>query len=473
MVKRVYFLANAGAGKQTAELGLLCDLLDDSGISYDLHQIKNWKQLKHQAAALQPNAYDAILVYGGDGSVLKFAHALSGGKVPLCILPGGTNNAVAHSLGQNLSATQALKALVDGRYDHTALDVGQCNNKPFVFDLHYGILATAVTQAPRALKQKIGSLAYVVTAIKHMQDLQAFDFVLKLDTQTITTQAFVCYIANSGLPTFLGVPIFGRKRAADGYLDIALVKTTNFWPLLGWFLARAWLGQGSGRAVALHRAKKITITKAPTAVFYDDTTTTIRPPLVLTVQPHSLPVLVPRKTALGQRLQSALTLLSVQFHRGLDHLRRIFTGMSAQRLSQLTDSFYIGGQPGLGGLKKLQGWGVTAVVSMRRHTPSRMPSGMKLLHLPTTDHAPIALQDLQKGIAFIDQQIEAGGKVYVHCRMGEGRAASMAIAYLVAQGMFLNDAVHFIKQRRVFINPNTRQLARLREFARGLRKHEA
>ncbi len=222
----------------------------------------------------------------------------------------------------------------------------------------------------------------------------------------------------------------------------------------------------------MYRAKKIIITKAPNTVFYDDTQTTIKPPLHVTVRPHNLPVLVPRKTPLGQQLQTLAAWANIQWHRATDHLRRILFGMSAQHFSQLNDTFFIGGQPGRGGLKTLQAWGVTAVVSMRRHKPSAMPKGMQLLHLPTADHGPIALEDLQKGVNFIAKQVETGGKVYVHCRMGEGRAASMAIAYLVSQGMFLNDAVHFIKQRRVFINPNKKQLARLREFARQLRKHE-
>jgi len=466
LIKQVYFLANTGAGRQTAELSELCDLLDDTGINYDLHKVTSWKELSRHSANLKPHMYDAILVYGGDGSVLTIAHKLSNGKVPLCILPGGTNNALASSLGQNLSATQALKALIDGRYDKILLDIARCNDKPIIFDLHYGLLAAAIADTPRHLKRTWGSLAYAMTAIRQLKQLEFQEFTLKLDSKIVNAKAIICYITNSGLPEFLGIPLFKRKRANDGFLDIAFIKTVAFWPLLLWFMGHAWLGRGSKRSVELHRAKKITIIKAPNQVFYDDINTTMKPPATISVQPNSLPVIVPHPTLIRQRLKAWVIWLNIQLHRGLDHLRRILTGVSALGFSQLNDSFFIGGQPGRGGLKKLQMWGVTAIVSMRTSTPASIPKGIKVLHLPTTDNAPISLRYLQKGVDFITKQIEAGGKVYVHCRMGEGRAASMAIAYLVSQGMFLNDALSFIKQRRVFIHPNKKQLARLREYAR-------
>lgn len=138
--------------------------------------------------------------------------------------------------------------------------------------------------------------------------------------------------------------------------------------------------------------------------------------------------------------------------------------MSPKYLCQLSDTFFVGGQPTKRGYTILASWGITAIISMRRTQPKHTPNTMQLLHLPTPDHGPIALGDLKKAIAFIQAQSK-NGKVYVHCHWGEGRAASVAAAYLISRGMPLTDAIDFIKQRRVFINPNKKQVERLREFA--------
>lgn len=41
-------------------------------------------------------------------------------------------------------------------------------------------------------------------------------------------------------------------------------------------------------------------------------------------------------------------------------------------------------------------------------------------YLPTVDWVAPTMADLKKGLAFITKEINAGGKVYVHCAAGEG-----------------------------------------------------
>jgi dual specificity MAP kinase phosphatase len=83
--------------------------------------------------------------------------------------------------------------------------------------------------------------------------------------------------------------------------------------------------------------------------------------------------------------------------------------------------------------------------------------GVTVLHLPTRDlHAP-SIEQLEKGIGFIKNQIANGGKVYVHCRLGEGRGPTMAIAYLIGTGMLYEDAFKLVKGIRPYIRPTKSQ----------------
>ena len=90
--------------------------------------------------------------------------------------------------------------------------------------------------------------------------------------------------------------------------------------------------------------------------------------------------------------------------------------------------------------------------------------GFKYLHLPTVDNTPPPLDVLIRGADFMNTEIKAGGKVYVHCRQGLGRGPTMAIAYLLSTGLTFEDAFALVKKVRTFINPRVTQIARLKEL---------
>src|SRR5690606_6095984 len=91
-------------------------------------------------------------------------------------------------------------------------------------------------------------------------------------------------------------------------------------------------------------------------------------------------------------------------------------------------------------------------------------TGIKTLHLPTRDRNAQTVDDLQRGVQFIQQEVEAGGKVYIHCRAGVGRGPTMMIAYLMTIGYTVQESLDLIKKVRVFIQPTRAQMKRLYEF---------
>ena len=57
-----------------------------------------------------------------------------------------------------------------------------------------------------------------------------------------------------------------------------------------------------------------------------------------------------------------------------------------------------------------------------------------------------------------------GGKVYIHCSAGVGRAPTMAAAYFLSRGHTLDEAIGMIKQVRPFINIMTPQMELLQKM---------
>lgn len=54
------------------------------------------------------------------------------------------------------------------------------------------------------------------------------------------------------------------------------------------------------------------------------------------------------------------------------------------------------------------------------------------LHIPTIDFTPPSLEDVKKGVQFVSRHVEQGNTVYIHCKAGRGRSATVAICWLMA-----------------------------------------
>ena len=93
-------------------------------------------------------------------------------------------------------------------------------------------------------------------------------------------------------------------------------------------------------------------------------------------------------------------------------------------------------------------------------------------YLPTIDDGPISAEHIERGIAFIGGVIEGGGKVYIHCSAGVGRAPSMAAAFLISRGYGTEEALGLIRQARPFIKPTAVQISALERFEAQSRQRE-
>ncbi len=148
-------------------------------------------------------------------------------------------------------------------------------------------------------------------------------------------------------------------------------------------------------------------------------------------------------------------------------LARRITGAPVRRYSEVTPTLHVGGQPYPQGMAELQSRGIGAVLNLRREFDD-VAAGVATenhLQLSVVDNTPPTLEQLQAGVDFIQQQVDEGRGVYIHCGVGVGRAPTMAAAYLVSTGMTPDEAWKTLRRVRPFIWPNRRQRAVLAQFA--------
>ena len=96
--------------------------------------------------------------------------------------------------------------------------------------------------------------------------------------------------------------------------------------------------------------------------------------------------------------------------------------------------------------RRLQALGVRAVVNTCEEYAGPQAvyreAGIEQLRIPTIDFTPPSLEDIEKAVQFMDEQIAQGKKVYVHCKAGRGRSATVVLCWLVANRQMTPEAAH-------------------------------
>jgi predicted protein tyrosine phosphatase len=90
--------------------------------------------------------------------------------------------------------------------------------------------------------------------------------------------------------------------------------------------------------------------------------------------------------------------------------------------------------------------------------------GVVLLKLPTDDHCAVSQEMLDEGVAWVEAQLAAGRRVYIHCEHGIGRSALLALCVLVFRGHDPIEALGLLKQSRRKVSPSPEQLEAFRAW---------
>ncbi len=137
-------------------------------------------------------------------------------------------------------------------------------------------------------------------------------------------------------------------------------------------------------------------------------------------------------------------------------------------MSWITTHLAVGGRIHPEDIKALASVGVTHVVDTRSEysddAEALAKEHIEFLHLPTPDTRPLTIEQMLKGSQWVQERMQQGGRVLIHCEHGVGRSALLTCAVLVYNGMHAYDALHLVQEKRWQAAPNHRQVRRLREF---------
>ncbi|HEU4675628.1 MAG TPA: diacylglycerol kinase family protein [Motilibacteraceae bacterium] len=167
---------------------------------------------------------DVVMACGGDGTVRCVATALAGSGVPLAVLPAGTGNLLVRNLELATDLDEALAVALDGAV--RTLDLGRAGDERFAVMAGLGLDASLTTDVPERLKARVGWLAYVVSAARHLRDPR-FTVRMRLDDgPTRRVRARTVVVGNVGRLQG-GLVLLPDAVPDDGLLDVVVVAPSG------------------------------------------------------------------------------------------------------------------------------------------------------------------------------------------------------------------------------------------------------
>jgi len=113
---------------------------------------------------------------------------------------------------------------------------------------------------------------------------------------------------------------------------------------------------------------------------------------------------------------------------------------------------------------------------LRRNWDNTLIGEQKIIITP--DFKPVALDKVKQGVECVHNEIfsKPGGHVYVHCKAGRGRSATIVVCYLLKYGKehghdfkSVQEAIDFVKSKRSVININPKQRQAIVDFYNDLK----
>jgi diacylglycerol kinase (ATP) len=177
-----------------------------------------------QARQAVADGADVVFVAGGDGTVRACIEGLSGTEAALAVLPGGTGNLLATNLGIPTDTIEGVRlALERGR---RAVDLGYVGEQAFAVMAGMGLDAAMVDDAPTKLKATLGPVAYVYSALKHLNDAEMKVSVQVDDHPVLRRRARSVLVGNVGRLQG-GVNLLPDAEPDNGQMDVAVLAPRN------------------------------------------------------------------------------------------------------------------------------------------------------------------------------------------------------------------------------------------------------
>lgn len=194
-------------------------------VEYELFESQNPEQAYLKTIDAVNNGVKLVIAIGGDGTVNQVINALAFTDVCLGIIPNGTGNLLATTLGIPLDVNKALEIIFEGT--KKKIDLGKINNQYFSIIAGCGFDADIMKNTNKSVKKFLGYIAYFLEGFKLALFPRRAVFRITYDGKKVKKRAVNVLFINTA--NILGnfITLVPNASMTDGLLDICVISPEN------------------------------------------------------------------------------------------------------------------------------------------------------------------------------------------------------------------------------------------------------
>lgn len=225
--RRYPLLFNPNARSQKGKRAL--DFLMRNATDFVLYATRDADDARQLAADFANNGEPIVLAAGGDGTLNAVIHGLGGSETALGVLPAGTMNVFAREMGipvPNMQTSNLEKALEIVRQGFIReVDLFEANRQAFVQMAGVGFDAQVIEETTSEMKNLLGPMAYLMSAVKVLGDKPPQMTVSCKDGRSFEGVAVL--VGNGSL--YGGqMKLFTKASNEDNMLDLLIFKEAGY-----------------------------------------------------------------------------------------------------------------------------------------------------------------------------------------------------------------------------------------------------
>ena len=177
---------------------------------------------------------DVVVAYGGDGTLNEVATGIATTDTARAVLPGGSTNVFARTLGMPNDALEAIDLIIEAlsRNDISPIGLGRANGRFFTFHTGIGYDAAVVRRVEQraGLKRYAGNPLFIAAALRTWgldYDKKRPHFSLDFGDGNTVDNGFFSIIMNTNPYTYLGNRPFDIVPSTSLSTGLSVVTFTS------------------------------------------------------------------------------------------------------------------------------------------------------------------------------------------------------------------------------------------------------
>jgi diacylglycerol kinase (ATP) len=250
------------------------------------------RELEQAYANAKPG--DVVIVAGGDGTVGKVAKRFAKTGVPIAVVPTGTANNIARTLGVGVEprfAIESLERAVPRDVDLGVVTQGEKREERFIEGFGMGVFAYVMGE--RATKKKHKKLRRALALLaEELEFYEPHRAEIDVDGRDVSGDYVLVAVLNL---LSLGPALRLAPQASfdDGELDVVLVRPEHRASFVAHLRRAAVEGDIALPTFEIHRARKVRIGGYGKWAHIDDCSREIEGEVEIRVEPGAVRFLVP------------------------------------------------------------------------------------------------------------------------------------------------------------------------------------